>query len=232
MYSWRPGCELGDFNQLFEHLASCPACAQRFAQISEADQAIRQTIRELPEAPTLEHRILSGLAHERSENPKAHPLWTRWALFPIAAILLLTLWFGVTGYIREAHLERQISALLRDPPIPVINSADQTQLLAWSASELHGFLGLPPELKKVTFRSASTLEVARHQAVLLNMKNEQRASLLIVNGVLTRDHALHSFHDAAGSHTRWSDGRKTYVLLFRGDQRDMRAYMQRMGIAV
>lgn len=102
---------------------------------------------------------------------------------PLAAILLLTLWFGLTGYVREAHLERQISALLRDPPISVINSTDQPQLLAWSSTALHGFQGLPPELKKVTFRSATMLEVGHRQAVLLNMKNEQRASLLIVNGV-------------------------------------------------
>ncbi len=230
MYAWRPGCEVSDFKQLFGHLAACPACARRFAQLSELDQAVRQTFREVPEAPTLERRILSGLAHERLQAPRPQPPWKRWALFPIAAMLLLTLWLGVIPYAREAQLGRQITTLLRHPPAAGINSTDQSQLMAWSAVTLHGFTGLPPELRKVTFRSASALEVGRHQAVLLGMKNEQRASLLIVDGVLTHDRALRSFHGTEGSNSRWSDGRKTYVLLFKGDEQEMLAYMQQMGI--
>ena len=230
MYSWRPGCEVGEFKQLFEHIATCPTCARRFARLNELDQAVQQTFRDVPDAPSLEARIFSGLAHERLQNLPSQHYWKKWVLLPIAAMLLLTLWLGVAPHVHEAQLGRQISALLSSPPVADVSSTDQKQLLAWSAAALHDFTGLPPELSKVTFRSASALKVNRHQAVLLGMKNEQRASLLIVDGVLTHDRTLQSFQGDAGSHSRWSDGQNTYVLLFRGNEQDMRAYMRQMGI--
>jgi hypothetical protein len=72
--------------------------------------------------------------------------------------------------------------------------------------------------------------VASHKAVLLKMKNEQRASLLIIDARLTAENTIQSFHETAGSNSRWSDGRRTYVLLFQGSEQDMRAYMTQMGI--
>jgi hypothetical protein len=96
---------------------------------------------------------------------------------------------------------------------------------------LSGDAGLPPELSRVEFRAASSLKVASHKAVLLKMMNEERASLLIIDARLTAENSIKSFHETAGSDSRWSDGRRTYVLLFQGSEQDMRAYMTRMGIA-
>jgi hypothetical protein len=124
----------------------------------------------------------------------------------------------------------QVATLLTHPPSAEINSTDQKQLLAWSAGALSGNAGLPPELSRVEFRAASSLKVASHKAVLLKMTNEQRASLLIIDARLTAENTIRSFHETAGSDSRWSDGRRTYVLLFQGSEQDMHAYMTRMGI--
>jgi len=85
-------------------------------------------------------------------------------------------------------------------------------------------------LSSTRFGAASSLKVASHKAVLLKMKNEQRASLLIIDARLTAENTIKSFHETAGSDSRWSDGRRTYVLLFQGSEQDMHAYMTRMGI--
>jgi hypothetical protein len=82
----------------------------------------------------------------------------------------------------------------------------------------------------VEFRAGSSLKVASHKAVLLKMKNEDRASLLIIDARLTAENTFKSFHETAGSDSRWSDGRRTFVLLFHGSEQDMHAYMSRMGI--
>jgi hypothetical protein len=37
-------------------------------------------------------------------------------------------------------------------------------------------------------------------------------------------------HETPASASLWSDGRRTYVLLFNGNDRQMRAYMAEMGI--
>jgi len=37
-------------------------------------------------------------------------------------------------------------------------------------------------------------------------------------------------HEKSSSASLWSDGRRTYVLLFDGNDREMRAYMATMGI--
>jgi hypothetical protein len=62
------------------------------------------------------------------------------------------------------------------------------------------------------------------------MKTEQRASLLIVDARLTQQNGFQSMHETSGSASLWSDGRRTYVLLFNGSNRKMRAYMPKMGI--
>ena len=33
MYMWRPGSDVAGFRSLFEHLATCPECALRFATL-------------------------------------------------------------------------------------------------------------------------------------------------------------------------------------------------------
>jgi hypothetical protein len=133
--------------------------------------------------------------------------------------------------LQQARLDREITTLLSQPPQLQISSNDRQQLLAWSANTLTGFAGLPPELKKVEFRGAAALSVANHKAVLLKMKNERRASLLIVDARLTRKGAgFQALHLDSGSASLWSDGQRTYVLLYEGTINEMHSYMTQMGI--
>ena len=138
--------------------------------------------------------------------------------------------FGVGPHIQEARLSRQVASILNSPPDAEINSTDQKQLLDWSAAALSGPTALPSELSRVQFRAATSLKVANHKAVLLSMKNERRASLLIIDALMAPEKTIKSFHDQEGSDSRWSDGRRTYVLFFRGTEQEMHDYMSRMGI--
>jgi hypothetical protein len=230
MYAWRPGDDLPDSKPLLGHLATCPECAQWFANFSASDERIRQTFLEIPESPSLEAKIFTGLAYGRLQKAPRKSTWRNWFLLPIAASLLLGVTLGLGPWLQEARLSRQVATLLSQPPSEEINSTDQKQLLGWSADALSGDAGLPPELSRVEFRAASSLKVASHKAVLLKMNNEQRASLLIIDARLTPENKIKSFHETAGSDSRWSDGRRTYVLLFQGSEQDMHAYMTRMGI--
>src|ERR1700749_1479400 len=230
MYAWRPGENPPAPKPLLDHLATCPECAQWFANFSATDERIRQAFSEVPESPSLEAKIFSGLAYERLQKAPRKSTWRNWFLLPIAASLLLGVTLALGPWLQEARLSRQVATLLSQPPTEEINSADQNQLLAWSGGALSGNAGLPPELSRVEFRAASSLKVASHKAVLLKMKNEQRASLLIIDARLTAENTIKSFHETTGSDSRWSDGRRTYVLLFQGSEQDMHAYMNRMGI--
>jgi hypothetical protein len=231
MYAWHPGDDLPDSKPLLDHLATCPECVKWFADFSASDERIRRIFSEVPESPSLEAKIFAGLAYERIQKVPRKSAWRNWFLLPIAAALLLSVTFGTGHWLQEARLSRQVATLLSEPPTAEINSTDQKQLLAWSAGALSGDAGLPPELSRVEFRAASSLKVASHKAVLLKMMNEERASLLIIDARLTAENSIKSFHETAGSDSRWSDGRRTYVLLFQGSEQDMRAYMTRMGIA-
>jgi hypothetical protein len=206
MYMWRPGSDVANFRPLFEHLASCP------------------------DSYGLEARILAGLAHQRAHDTTYKHRWRKWMFLPIAACLLLCMMFGVGPRIQEAWLGRQVASILNNPPDAEINSTDQKQLLDWSAAALSGPTALRSELSRLQFRAATSLKVANHKAVLLSMKNERRASLLIIDALLASEKTIESFHDQEGSDSRWSDGRRTYVLLFRGSEQEMRAYMSTMGI--
>jgi len=230
MYMWRPGIDIADFSPLFEHLATCPECARRFASLSASDQTIRPTFQELPGGCALEARILAGLAHQRAQDKTVKHRWRNWMILPIAASLLLGITLGIGPRIQEARLGRQVTSILNSPPAAEINSTDQKQLLDWSAAALSGPAVLPSELSRVQFRAATSLKVGNHKAVLLSMKNERRASLLIVDALMTPEKTIESFHDREGSDSRWSDGRRTYVLLFQGNEQEMHAYMSRMGI--
>jgi hypothetical protein len=229
MYAWRPGSDVANFKPLFDHLATCPDCAMRFARLSASDHTIRQTFQELPSDRSLEARILAGLAHERAQTATRRRSW-RSGLLPLAAAILLAIMLGIKPWLQQARLGRDIAGILSRPPAAEINSTDQKQLLDWSASALTGGSTLPQELSKVEFRAASSLNVADHKAVLLKMKNERRASLLIVDALVTREKGFRSFHEKAGSASLWSDGRRTYVLLFQGNEQEMHAYMSQMGI--
>jgi hypothetical protein len=132
--------------------------------------------------------------------------------------------------LQQARLDKEITTLLSRPPEVQISSNDRQQLLSWSANVLAGPSSLPPELNKVEFRGAVSVKVDNHKAVLLKMKNERRASLLIVDALLTREAGFRALRAESGSASLWSDGRRTYVLLFAGTVQEMHAYMVQMGI--
>ena len=95
---------------------------------------------------------------------------------------------------------------------------------------MEGPRSLPAELDKVEFRGAAAIRVAAHIAVLLKMNYEQRASLVIIDAPLTQDNRFHSMHEGSGSASLWSDGRRSYALLFNGTDQELRAYMTKVGI--
>jgi hypothetical protein len=133
--------------------------------------------------------------------------------------------------LQETRLHREITTLLSSPPQLQISSNDRQQLLNWSANTVAGLASLPPELKKVEFRGAASLSVDHHKAVFLKMKNERRASLLIVDAPLTRQGTgFKAMQAESGSASLWSDGQRTYVLLYEGTVREMHDYMTQMGI--
>ena len=231
MYAWRPDSDAASFQPLFDHLAGCPECALLFDRLTSADQSIRSTFQKLPEDRSLESRILAGLAHQRAQTKNRRKSWKSWLLLPLAASILLVATVGVRPHLQKARLSREMAAFLSEPPAAQISSTDQKQLLDWSANVLAGLSSLPPELKKVEFRAATAVSVADHKAVLLKMKNERRASLLIVDALLTRESGFKSIREKSGSASLWSDGRRTYVLLFEGSVQEMHAYMAQMGIS-
>jgi hypothetical protein len=138
--------------------------------------------------------------------------------------------FGTSNEIEFDGWSLPLRALLSQAPALQIDSTNRQEILDWCASVLSGPSSLPPELNKVEFRGATAVKVADHKAVLLKMKNEQRASLLIVDAHLTQESGFKSMHEKSGSASLWSDGRRTYVLLYEGSAQEMHAYMVQMGI--
>lgn len=219
------------FQALFEHLEVCPDCAGQFDQLSATDQAVRRTFQKLPESPLLESRILAGLTHQRANTGGQHTFWKAWFLLPVAAVLLIAVTLGLLPRFQEERLGREVAGLLSVPPALQIDSSDRNELLRWSDSVLPGLSSLPTQLNRVEFRGAAAVRVANHKAILLKMKNEPRASLLILDNDLLRQQRLRSIHEQAGSAALWSDQNRTYVLLFEGSITEMHDYMDRMGIA-
>lgn len=230
IYAWRPRTDLASFQPLFDHLADCQECASLFARVTATDQHIQRTFQKLPEDRSLEIRILAGLAHQRAYTRSPRPNWRSWFLLPIAVAILVAIMLGARPWSQEAQLQKEVATLLSQPPALQFSSTDRKQILNWSASILSGFSDLPPELDRVQFQGAVALSVARHKAVLLKMKNEQRASLLIVDAPLTHGDGFRSIHENLGNASLWSDGRRTYALLFNGNIQEMHAYMVQMGI--
>ena len=230
IYAWRPSGDAADFQSLFDHLASCPECAQLFEELAAPDHNLQRTFQSFPESPHLESHILAGLAHQRAQGTIRRSFWKSWIFVPVLAVLLLFFFAGIRPRLQQTRLNRDVATLLSEPPALQIDSTDRHQLVKWSAATLEGFSTLPPELSKVEFRGAAVVTIVDHKAVLLKMKNEQRASLLIVDARLTQQNGFHSMHEKSGSASLWSDGRRTYVLLFDGNDQEMRAYMSKMGI--
>ena len=231
MYSWRPDSRVESFQSLFDHLDSCAECAREFAQLTSKDDALRRTFLKVPESPLLESRILTGLAHQRTQLQLHRTLWRSWFLIPIAASILVIITLGYSPIRQEQLVRKDLVAILSEPPALQIISSDRNELLRWSKGVLLGADVLPAQLNKVEFRGASAVSVADHKAVFLKMKNEQRASLLIVDARLTKQTGIKSMPEKTGSAALWSDQKKTYVLLFDGNLQEMHAYMEKMGIS-
>lgn len=230
MYSWRPGSDAASFRPLFDHLAICPECARLFEQVTVSDQTLQRTFRDFPESPDLDARIFAGLAHQRAHGAARRPIWKSWILVPVFASLLIVFLWAIRPQLQQMRLNREVAALLSAPPALQIDSADRHRLLEWSSAKLEGPPTLPAELSKVEFRGAAAVTLVNHKAVLLKMKNEERASLLIVDARLTQQDGFHTMHGKSGSASLWSDGSRTYVLLFDGNDQEMHAYMTEMGI--
>jgi anti-sigma factor RsiW len=230
MYAWRAGSDEKSFQPLFDHLDSCAECARFFEQLTASDERVRHTFQGYPQSPFLESRILSGLAHQRAQAAARRPGWRLWMLAPAFVALLIAFFVWVAPRWQQARLNREMAILMSKPPALEINSTDRKQLLEWSASQLEGPPTLPSELDKVEFRGGAAISVAAHKAVLLKMKNEERASLVIVDAPLTEDNRFHSMHEGSSSASLWSDGRRSYVLLFNGTDQELHAYMAKMGI--
>jgi anti-sigma factor RsiW len=231
IYAWRPGSDAASFQPLFDHLACCAECARLLEELTASDRSLRRTFQNFPESLYLENRILAGLAHQRAQKARRRPIWKFWMFVPVFASLLLVFLWGIAPQFQQARLNRQVATLLSKPPTLQIASTDRNQLLAWSAARLKSSSTLPTEFSKVEFRGAAVVSIANHKAVYLKMKNEERASLLIVDSRLTQQSGFHSMHENSGSASLWSDGRRTYVLLFNGSDQEMQAYMVKMGIA-
>jgi hypothetical protein len=230
MYSWRAGSDAASFQPLFDHLSICPECARLFEQMTAFDQTLQRTFRGFPESPDLEDRIFAGLAHQRAQGAARKSIWKSWIFVPVLASLLLVFFWGIRPLFQQARLNREVAALLSTPPALQIDSTDRDRLLEWSSAKLEGPPTLPSGLSKVEFRGAAAVTLVDHKAVLLKMKNEQRASLLIVDAALTQQNGFHTMQVKSGSACLWSEERRTYVLLFDGSDQEMRAYMTKMGI--
>jgi hypothetical protein len=231
IYAWRPGSDATSFQPLFDHLACCLECARLFEELAASDRSLQRVFQTFPESSYLENRILTGLAHQRAQKATHKLIWKYWMFVPVFASLLLVFLWGITPQLQQARLNREVATLLSKPPALQINSADRNQLLVWSAARLNGSSTLPTELSKLEFGGAAAVTIANHKAVFLKMKNEQRASLLIVDAPLTQQSGFHPMHENSGSASLWSDGRRTYVPLFNGSDQEMQTYMAKMGIS-
>ena len=230
MHTWRNNGELAIFDLLFRHIESCPVCAERYRAMTELDEQLRRKFVGVSEPDHLQRRIFVGLAHERRQQPKAGFRRHIWMLLPLAASIVLAFVLGWVPYLQQRQLNRELAALIERPPAPQMLTTNRQDLLTWSSNVLHGPSQLPPELSRVQFRGGTAVEVAHHRAVMLRMKNEPRASLLVMDGAIRNSSGFTTIASDAGNASLWTSNHKTYVLLFQGNRADMQAYMVRMGI--
>lgn len=232
MYAQRPGEDSPLSQEFADHLRSCPECSQKFANMIEKDVSIRRTIHSIEPPATLEVAILSGLAMDRAANVPARRSYNRlrW-LSVLAACVLVLIAVLVHTYWQAQGVITQAASLLRSTPTSEIQGGDRDDILRWAAQVEPGTDVLPGRLSRLEFRGASVVRVDNRIAVLLLMKHESRASLLIVDHPMPGAQQIASRSSDAGSLAYWSEQKKTYVLLFHGNLQDMHAYMHRMGIA-
>jgi hypothetical protein len=231
MYALRMGDDTPLSREFSDHLQSCAACSQKLAGMIAQDVAIRRTIRSVEPSAELEQSILSGLAADRAAHAStAHRgRWPRWMLVPVTAVLAIVALFVHVQWHARTVIE-QAATLLRSSPSLGVESGDRNQILRWTAKVEPGTDSLPDRLARLQFRGASAVKVDDRAAVLLRMENEPRASLLIVDAPFLGSRQIASRTADAGSLAYWTERRKTYVLLFRGNLQELQGYMQAMGI--
>ena len=231
MYAQRVGDDTPLSQEFADHLRSCAACSQKFARMIEQDVAIRCTIRSVEPSAALTQSILSGLAVDRVAHASIvhRGRWSRWMLVPISVALAIVTVFVHAKWQAHTVIDQAVSLLRSSPPLAV-EGGDRNQILRWIAQIEPGTDSFPDRLARVQFRGASEVKVDDRAAVLLPMKHESRASLLIVDGPLLGSRQITSRSIDAGSLAYWTEQRKTYVLLFRGNLQELQGYMQAMGI--
>lgn len=231
MKTWRFDADRKIFEDMFAHLESCPQCSIAFERLSQRDKELRQTFFKIPESPMLESRILAGLRQDRAHAATPRRTWRLRFLLPIAAVLLLALGASLRLWVQDRQFAGEVAGLIRNTPSIQISSNNRAELLQWSERIIPGASQLSSRLERVEFRGAASVRVADHDAVWLKMKNENRASLVIFEGRLLHTNGIKTIQHEGGSEALWSDNEKTYALLFDGSFEEMRAYMNRMGIA-
>jgi hypothetical protein len=231
MYVQRMGNDTPLSQEFADHLRSCAPCSQKFAGMIEQDVAIRRTIRSVEPSAALTQSILSGLAVDRATRASTvhRGLWSRWMLVPISVVLAIVTVFVHAKWQARTVIDQAASLLRSSPPLGV-EGGDRNQILRWTAQIEPGTDSLPDSLARVQFLGASAVKVDHRAAVLLRMEHEPRASLLIVDAPLLGSRQIASRSADAGSLAYWTEQRKTYVLLFRGNLQELQGYMQAMGI--
>jgi len=233
MYKQRPGEELPSAREFQEHLQACPACAREFAAMVEQDAAIRQVIHQTEVPASLEGMVRSGLVAERLASRTTRTGVRRWMgafLIPVLAMLLIVLTMTVRTQWRSHQVSEVASHLLQQPPSVQFASDQRDAILAWSGLQLPTSETLPSRLSRVQFLGASTVQEGAHPAVLLRMKHESRASLLILGHPMMREGHIGVQSARDGSFASWSEGQHTYVVLFHGSTAELKTYMASMGI--
>lgn len=234
MYAQRPGSDTPLPQEFADHLRTCASCSREFARMVEQDASIRQTMHSVSVPSTLEASILAGLALERTSS--AVPTnsrtrgWRRWLWVPAAvAALVMVSVFAYARWQSQSALQ-QVAGMLHVAPTLSMEGEDREQILRWSEQVEPGASSLPSRLDRVQFLGAAAVQVNHHSAVLLRMKHEPRASLLVLDHPLLGTDHIKSRSAGDGSLAYWSEQKKSYVLLFQGNQAELQSYMQRMGI--
>lgn len=233
IYKQRPGEDLPASHEFQEHLQTCPACAHKLAAMVEQDAAIRQTIQHTDIPLNLANMVRSGIRAERSTSQAARTLFPHWmnlVLLPAAALLLIVVVMTLQAQWNARQLAQFAAQLLQQTPTLQFQSDRRDTILAWSDQHFPSPEALPKRLARLQFLGASAVQEGAHTAVLLRMKCEPRASLLILAHPMMKFQNLALQSANGGSFASWSEGHKTYVVLFHGSTTELKTYMELMGI--
>ncbi|MHB8735407.1 MAG: hypothetical protein ACYC6M_08920 [Terriglobales bacterium] len=226
------------FAGMLAHVNACATCGLLFLQMRERDRGIATTMRAVMPPPGLEQRILTGWQHTRlgpERRVRRFP-FSAWQL--VAAMMVLAGVIGWKVYWQRtqaptpASVARAAVALTGERGRLQYETPDRASILAWAGNQTGTRLQLAPNLDRVQFRGAKRVQIAQHRAVLLAMRYERRAALVVLPGFTVAVPSLgpQLFNWNHTSAAVWSDAHQTYALIFAGSQDDLNQYMHRMGI--